>query len=156
MKTALSVVAKRFCVSIVAGAVWSAVSAAPLIDDTTPVVPVPDFTCKSAYDEFWPVVVTYTSANNLIYVQVKQPVSTISYRLPPSGYMNVNTANVTTTGFVLTASRTQGDQSIIQAAAIPSAHGPYTVTAHLDMKKNAYQRFIKDVDISDCIGYPQL
>ncbi len=161
MKTGFIAVMKRFFVCIVACSAWPALSAtqgteAQVSDALASVGQVPDFTCTSAAGEFWPVEVRYTSADGLLYVKVSQPAGIIHYRLPYPGSLNVDTANLTSTGFVLTASRPLNDKAIIQAAAIPSAYGPYTVTTHLDLKINVYQRFIKDINISNCSGYPQM
>jgi len=145
MKTAFTLGIKRFFVCIAAGLIWPAAVLA---------VPLPDFTCFSAAGDPSLVEVRYTSADGLLFVKVSKPPGS-SARIPYPGYMTVNTADITPTGFVLTASRPLKDTALVQAAAIPSAYGPYTVTGHFNLKINVYQRWIRDVNLSNCTGYPQ-
>ena len=115
---------------------------------------LPDFTCTSAAGQFWPVEVSYTSADNQLFVKVSKPATGV-YRLPYPGYLAVDSITTSALGFVLTATRPTADKVVVEANKVSSAYGPYTVIAHLDLKINVYQRFIHDVDVSNCAGYPQ-
>ena len=115
---------------------------------------LPDFTCTSAAGQVWPVEVRYTGSDHQLYVKVSKP-GTGVYRLPYPGYLAVDSITTSASGFVLTATRPIADKVVVEATKVGSAYGPYSVIAHLNLKINVYQRFIHDVDVSNCAGYPQ-